>query len=61
MSSRVQMDTDAAPLVMKYCFKKCRVFPESRISSITTRWRPVISCWMSWVICTIPELLVELP
>ena len=55
------MDTDAAPLVRKYCLRKNRVLPESRMSSITTRFRPVMSCWMSWVICTAPEEVVALP
>ena len=61
LSSRVQMDTEAAPLVMKYCLRKWRVLPESRISSMTTMFLPVMSCWMSWVIFTAPEEEVALP
>ena len=55
LSSSVTMVMEAAPFVMKYCFKKARVLPESRMSSTMMRSRPVISCWRSWVIFTRPE------
>ena len=61
LSSRVQMDTEAAPLVRKYCLRKLRVFPLSKMSSTTTRSRPEMSCWMAWVIWTAPEEEVEFP
>lgn len=61
LSSSVTMVMDAAPLVRKYCFKKARVLPESRMSSTMIRCRPVMSWRRSWSICTRPEEAVAFP